>query len=404
MADAQVLYAEDLAGTTANSTIWVSTLASIPAGSFTANKRYLILAHIILTNTGSSSNARARLRHATTVFADATLSAELTADTQEHEYFFLFDFTQPGTTELIDIQISNDTGANVITCRIAQILALKLDDDFVSGTDYHWNEVLADYTITATPTAQAITASFTPNGTDRWLFVGHMIHDVVTIVDEIGFELYDSVAGVLNSCQAEGEDATNDVRGDNLYWVGVPTNAARTIAVRPFEEAGSNVALATRVFAINLSKFAQSASAFNAAEVDPATTPDYTTLATVAPTPTNTGSWVYLGFSTQDVNETATDFETRIQVNADGVGLVSDPAYPTTAPSIDQWDPLDEVPHAIFNLTTLNSGGARTINWDCRQVAGTTGRMEDNGLVAFSVALAGGAPPAVTRSRGLVVG
>ena len=257
-----------------------------------------------------------------------------------------------------------------------------------SGTDYFWDEDLTDYTMTATPTAKATTTSFTPNGTDRWLFIGHMIEDVVGITTPIGFELYDSVAGILNSCQFEGEDGTNDFRGVNLYWAGVPTNAARTLAVRPFDS-GSGVMLASRVIAINLAKFAQSASAFNAAEVDPATTPTYTTLATVSPTPTNTGNWVYLGFSNQDVNQTTTDWETRIQVNADGGGLVSDPAYPTTAPSIDNWDATDETPHAIFNLVTLTSGAARDINWDCRRVAGTTGRMEDNGLVAFSVALAG---------------
>ena len=384
-----IVYAEDLAGTTAASAAWVDT-AIIPAASFTAFKRYLIIAHIISTFSTANGEANSRLVHGTTptVFDDASLAHEGLADNQEHEQFWLFDYTQPGTTERVKIQISS-SGTATHTCRIAQILAINLDDVGASGTDYFFNEDLTDYTMTATPTAKAVTASFTPNGTDRWLFIGHMIEDVVGITTPIGFELYDSVAGVLNSCEFEGEDGTNDFRGVNLYWAGVPTNAARTLAVRPFNS-GSAIMLASRVIAINLSRFAQSASAFDAAEVDPATTPTYTTLATVSPTPTNTGNWVYLGFSNQDVNQTTTDWETRIQVNADGGGLVSDPAYPTTAPSIDNWDATDEVPHAIFNLVSLTAGAARDINWDCRQVAGTTGRMEDNGLVAFSVALATG--------------
>jgi hypothetical protein len=299
----------------------------------------------------------------------------------------MFFYTQPATPELIKLQISSSSTSDV-TNILSQILAIKLSDDFTENTDYFKNEVLGDYTITTTPTAQAITGSFTPNGTDRWLFIGHMIHDVVTIVDEIGFELYDSVAGVLNSCQMEGEDATNDFRGHNLYWAGVPSNAARTLTVRPFGEAGSNVALATRVFAINLSKFAQSVSIFDAAEVDPAGTPTYSTVATVAPTPTNTGNWVVIASSVNDSSGTTDDFETRLQVDASGGGLASSPAYSTTAPGQDNWDPLDETPFTVFNLVSLSSGGARTINWDWRQVAGTGGRIEDNLLVAFSVALA----------------
>jgi hypothetical protein len=157
--------------------------------------------------------------------------------------------------------------------------------------------------------------------------------------------------------------------------------------------------LASRVIAINLAKFAQSASVFDATEQDPATTPTYSTLATVAPTPTATGNWVTIAFSNQDVNEATTDLETRLQIDASGGGLVSDPAYPTTPPSIDQWDVTDEVPFSVFNLVSLTSGGARTVNWDWRQVAGTLGRVEDNGLVAFSVALANGGPPPAVASR-----
>src|SRR3990172_5308297 len=152
---------------------------------------------------------------------------------------FMFLYTQPGTSEQVKLQISNSS-TSTTTNVLSQILAIKLSDDFTENTDYFKAEDLANYTITATPTAKATTGSFTPNGTDRWLFIGHMIWDVVTIVDETGFELYDSVAGVLGMMQEEGEDATNECRSANLYWVGVPSAAARTIAVRPFEEAGSN--------------------------------------------------------------------------------------------------------------------------------------------------------------------
>ena len=387
MADAQVLYAEDLAATTANSTAWVD-LATIAAGSFTANKRYLILANQVVTNNSSANYARIRIVHGTTptVFTDAALSQEMTATTQEHEESYLIDFTQPGTTELVKLQISSSS-TNVTTNRLSQIIAVNLDDVGASGTDYFWGEDLGDYTLTTTPTAKAITASFTPNGADRWLFIGHMVNSTVTITDNIGFELFDSVAGVLNQTWQEAED-TADIHAHVQYWVGVPTNAARTLAVRPWNEGGSNVMLSSRVLALNLAKFAQSASAFDASEIDPATSPSYSTVATVAPTPSATGNWVIIAFSNQDINEQTTDWRARLQVNPDGSGLVSDPAFSSTAPQIDNWDAIDEIAFSVFNLAPLTSGAARTINWDWAQVTGTTGRVEDNGLVAFSVALA----------------
>lgn len=388
MADVQVLYAESVAATTATSTTWVD-VASISSGSFTANKKYLIIANQVSKIDSASAELRVRLVRGTTptVFDDASLAYEGVNAAMEHELSYMFMYTQPGTPETIKLQISN-SATSTVTNILSQIIAINMDDLGTDGVDYFWNEFLTDYTMTSTPTAKAITSSFTPNGTDRWLFIGHMIYDVVTIVDEIGFELYDSVAGVLNKGWVEGEDATNDFKGFNLFWVGVPTNAARTLAVRPVEEAGSNIMLASRVIAINLAKFAQSASVFDATEVNPASSPSWTTVATIAPTPSVTGDWVVIAFLTSDINESAGDIETRLQINPSGGGLVDNPAYTNTAPGNDAQDPLDETPFTVFKLLSLSSGGARTINYDVRRTAGTTGRIEDNGLVAFSVALA----------------
>lgn len=390
MADVQVLYNEVVAATTAATTAWVD-LASISAGSFTAGAKYLILANQVCKHDNSTNETRVRLVHGTTptAFDDASLAYEGTATTQEHELSYMFMYTQPGTPELVKLQISCSS-TSTVTNILSQIIAINMDDVGTDGTDYYWDEDLVDYTMTTTETSKAQTASFTPNGTDRWLYIGHMIWDAVVINAEIEFTLHDSVLGVVNRVREEAEDATNDFLSANLYWSGVPSNAARTVSVQPVEEAGSNIMLASRVIAINLSKFAQSASAHDATEVDPASSPTYTTVATVAPTPSATGNWVVIGYLVQDVNEATTDFETRMQVNASGGGLADDPPYPSTPPGIDQWDPTDEIAFSVFNLVSLSSGASRTINWDVRQVAGTTGRVEDCGLVAFSVAKPGG--------------
>jgi len=387
MADIQVLYNETVAGTTAATTAWVD-LATIAAGSFTGGRTYLILANQVSIHDNSTNYTRARLVYGTTptAFTDATLQYEGTLTTQEHEVSWMYTYAQPATPDLVKIQISSNTTGSTITNRLSQIIAIDITD-WTSGTDYIWTQDTVDYTYTTTPTAKATSASFTPNGTDVWLYASNLIHGVnTTLTTQISFELYDSVAGVLNRTSQEGED-TADQLGANQYWVGVPTNAARTIAVRPAQATTADATMfSARTLALNLTKlFTQVSYVFAAGEIDPATTPTYTNVATVSPTPAVTGDWVYLAFSNQDVNEITTDWEARLQVNPDGGGLVSDPAFASTAPSIDQWDITDETAFSIFKLHQLDSGAARAINWDWRQVAGTTGRVEDNGLVAFSV-------------------
>jgi len=390
MPNAQVLYAESVAATTVINTTYVD-LASIPAASFTANHTYLILANQVTALNSSSIQRQSRLVHGTTptAFTDGELSWEGYNDTngpQKHEVSWMYLYTQPGTTELVKIQFNQETTGGTSTNQLSQIIAIDLGD-FTSGTHYNWAEDLADYTMTATPTAKATTASFTPNGTDVWLYIGHTTHDVVGLTTPIGFELYDSVAGALTQMQNEGEDATLDIRGNNLFWVGVPTNAARTVAVRPFDS-GSSIMLASRVMAMNLTAmFAQVAYAYdNSTAVDPATSPSYTNVATVAPTPSATGNWVVLAWSVVNVNEATTNVGARLQVNAGGGGLVSTPAFNALAPQVDNWDVTDESAFGVFNVLSLSSGAARDINWDWTRVAGTTGRVEDNGVVAFSVA------------------
>lgn len=391
MADAVVKYAQSVAATTATTTTWVD-LASLAATEFEANKTYLILANQVCVHDNQTNHTRVRLVHGTTptVFDDASCSWEgqgQEVSTQHHEISYMFFYTQPGTAELVKLQISSNTTGSTITNSLSQIIAIKLSDDFTENTHYFKTEDLVNYTLTATPTAKAATGSFTPNGTDRWLFIGNMIEDVVTLVDEIGFELYDSVAGVLGLSWQEAED-TADQRAHTLFWVGVPTNAARTLAIRPVEEAGSNIMLAGRTIALNLTTmFAQSASAFDATQIALGTSPTYSTLATIAPNPTNTGNWVVIAFATFDAPYTTDTAEVQLQINPDGGGLVDNPAFPATTPGTPGWDVLDEVPFSVFNLLSLTSGGARTMNYDFRRTASTL-VAEDIGIVAFSVAKA----------------
>jgi hypothetical protein len=397
MAAATMLYAESVAATTAATTTYVD-LCSIPSTSFVAGKTYLILASITTMHGSAANEARVRLVHGAGTGADWGAGANIDFGmafeglngTQEHEIQYMTVFTQPGTAETIKLQMASSS-TTTVTNIASQIFALKLSDDFVQNTDWFYNEFVTDYTGTATATSKASISITPPNTTDKWLIIGDATWDVVSITTPIGFELHDSAGVVLSSMQVEGEDATNEFIHHSLVWTGsFPTTAARTLSVRPFNS-GSSIFLDSAVFALNLSKFQQNISFFDAAEVAPAASPTFTNIATGSVTPTVTGNWFYIAGFNNDVGATATDdLSVRLQDNNSG-SFVTDPNT-VSAPGIDNWDVTDEIPFQRFKMKSLTSGALRTINMDATMIAGTTVRCEDRYLVGFSAELAGVTP------------
>ncbi|HLE03322.1 MAG TPA: hypothetical protein VI729_01745, partial [Anaerolineales bacterium] len=102
------LYAEKVTDTTANTTTWVD-VCEISAASFTAGKKYLILALGYLSCGSGTSDARMRLVHGTTPteFTDFSSSFEVGVNTKKALAAFMTVWTQPGTAELVKLQISN---------------------------------------------------------------------------------------------------------------------------------------------------------------------------------------------------------------------------------------------------------------------------------------------------------
>ncbi len=389
MSDAQALYAEKVTDTTAATTTWVD-VCSLAAASFTANKKYLILANVFLTSTGSASEVRARLVHGTTPteFDDAALAIE-TANTNQQGICasWLTVFTQPGTTELVKLQIANSS-TDTTTAQLGQIFALNLDDVGVQNTDWFYTEDLVDYTTTASKVSKA-SVTFTPNGTDDWLISGSFAEVPGSVTANYLADLNDSVAGVLTSLDIEGEDVTNELRGHVLMVVVTPTNASHTFSLRFSHETTAGTVRSNRIFAINLNKFAQHVASFNAAAEAPAATPSWTTTRTLSPTATATGNWFIWGHFTDDVGTLTDSLGTRLQINPGGGGLASNPNYGDDMPKNDNsWDATDDIPIHLFTLLSLTSGAARDINLDVQMISGTTLRVKNRQVVAFSVALA----------------
>lgn len=392
MAAAQGLYAEDVSGTVATDTTYVD-ICSIAAASFVAGETYLIIANLIGTSTSGANEVRAKLVHGTvpTDFTDGLLLAEVANTNQQSMVFgWMYVYTQPGTTELVKLQLSSSDTSDV-RCELGQIFALSLTDVGVEDTDWRYNEVTADYTTTGSMVAQA-SETFTPNGTDDWLIIGQFAQVPGSTSANYRAELHDSVAGVLTSLDIEGEDTVNEIRGHTLMRVVTPTNASHTFSIRFQHETTAGTVLSSRLFALNLEKFSQHSDTFNAAEATPAASPTFTNIATVSPTPAVTGDWFIWGHYINDNNTLTDSLGTRLQINAAGGGLASNPNYGDDMPANNNsWDATDELPMHIFKMLSLTSGAARDINLDVTRLAGTTIVAEDRQLVAFSLELAGGA-------------
>ena len=400
MPAAQGLYAEKVTDTTANSTTWVD-VCQIDASSFTAGKKYLILALGYMSCGSGTSDARMRLVHGTTPteFTDFSSSFEVGVNAKKALAAFMTVWTQPGTAELIKLQISNEATATT-TCHLGQIFALKLSDDFTENTDWFFNEVLTDYLTTVnlsdTSSTEAASVTFTPNGTDDWLVIGNFVLTPASVTTNYIASLFDSVEGVDQPMlNIEGEDTATENRTHVLARVWTPSNASHTFQLRFAHESTVHTIKSSRIFAINLNKFNQHAFTYNAAEEQPAATPSWTTTRTLSQTPSVTGDWFVLGYFDNDVGATADDLATRLQINSSGSGLASNPAYGDDAPTQDtSWDNTDVIPVTLFKLLSLSSGASRQINLDVQMVAGTTLRVENRTLVAFSLELATAGTPA----------
>lgn len=388
MAAAQGLYAENVADTDATTTTWVD-ICEISAGSFNINETYLIIANVLATNSSGSSEVRLRLVHGTTPteFTDASHAWEV-ANLQQQGLCdgWMTVFTQPGTAELVKLQVSS-SGTDTARAHMGQIFALNLDDVGSEDTEWRFNEVTVDYTTTTTMTAQA-SETFTPNGTDDWLIIGQFEQVPGATSANYRAELHDSVAGVLTSLDIEGEDTVTELRGHMLMRVVTPTNASHTFSIRFQHETTAGTVRSSRLFCLNLSVFRQHNSVFTAAEDTPAAAASWTTTQTLAPTPDVTGDWFIWGHFIDDHNTLTDSLGTRLQINASGGGLASNPNYGDDMPANDNsWDATDEIPIHIFKMLSLTSGASRTINLDVQRISGTTVVVEDRQLLAFSLEL-----------------
>lgn len=396
MAQATAKYAsanDILTGTPA--TNWVDVCA-INASEFEASKKYLILVSAYSNISSSANEVRMRLLHGATEFDEGSLAYEVLIDAQYTNFGWLYVFDQPATPETITLQLSS-ASTQPSNCETASIFALKLSDDFTEGADWHYDEDttdVANYSSTTPATIAGIT--FTPNGTDTYLLIGQATVRGLSTADSYAVDLrHDTGAATLVKLNIEGEDATNEKRGHLMMAAVTPSASSQTYSLRYYaDEAGGNVAIFRgSLFALRLNKFSRSGTAVNPNSVTPAASPSWTQALTLNPSAT-TGDYFYYGYATYVPADITNSLAMRLQVNPDGESAQTYPSgYDETAPTQDGWDNTDLLPENHFALVPITAGSGQAA-LEVSALAGTTLAVKERSLIAFSLELAGGAPPA----------
>jgi len=367
-------------------------VASIPASSFVANKTYMIIVSGFLAGDDSSAQFEARLAVGTTptIPADGTVSYDTsigTGSVSHTPFQIVTPYTQGGTTEKVAVQ-ARAAAAGTASGDV-WITAIRIDDELAADTDYWLDEVTADYTTTSSWAAQA-SVTFTPNGTDEYMVLGWASYrgGVADGTSNVNLRINDSVAGSLAVITQDGEDVTNDIRGAALMAVVTPSAASHTFSV----DAGhagtaTSTVFASRLFVLRLDRFADKATVRNAGTSTAlATSPSWTNVATVSKTPASTDDWLVLGYATAShATNTSTRFLwMRQQIDPDGGGLASDPAYGDDSPNQSNWKATDTHSVLFSAYPQLTAGGSRTVNLDAAISNGTGNeRIFDRSIVAI---------------------
>lgn len=403
MSDAQVLHAQDVSSPTASSTTWVDS-ATISAGSFTAGKEYLIIGILNFQGSGNSTRKGARMVHGATPteFTDANTDLDVIGTGERLCAAWLFRFTQPGTPEDVKIQINRQGGTGTVTCHYATIIAIKLSDDFVENTDFFWGEDTGDVS-DATSLTDRSTVTLTANGSDRWLLIGQASWSATGAATEFSMCLRDSVGpatyGDENGANGYNPFAATDLLNMMFAVAIVPTAASHTFSIQTISTTTETVK-SSRIIAINLAKFAQSAAIYTGASDNP-TQGSFETEATLSPNPSVTGNWVIIANAIASA-AVGDDLFGRLQINAAGGGLASDPAYGDDAPDQISASSTRGLHFTLATVKSLTSGAGRDINFDFQNAAAGVGAVKGRALTAFSVALVSVAtlsPPFDTPAR-----
>ncbi len=342
--------------TTSSTTFVDVTGATIASGSFTAGKKYLIY---ITAQIGyvAGDGTEVQVIHGSTAFAGSGHWVSFAADTNRHNYTFVTVWTA-ASSEAITLQYRSRTGgANTASANFVHVFAMNLSDNVTENTDWFFGEVSAD---DAMSTSYEDGASIT-TGAGTWLVLGNIQVDYAAqIANTITVRLTDGT----NVLPRANIDVPNSALDEITYGLArVYTAAGSTTYKVQYTVSASTTGnhLHSKIFALNLAKFRNYASAYTEAGTNLSATNYATAVQTLSITPDVQGD-VWIGsYWSCDRNSSGNTCEQRIQVdNSDS------PAGQTTANYQFRHgtDGTDEDPMTISTLVSSMTAAAHTVDLD----------------------------------------
>lgn len=361
----------------------------IPAGSFTANAKYFLIANILFQGSSASNDINIRWCHgpdgSETDFTDGTWRRDSQGGSNGNCFGAIQVFTQPGTTEQVKLMIKAVATPNTVRAELGEIFALDLTD-LVENTDYYFNEHTTDDATLSSAYEDGATITIVGDGVSTWWVCGDVVRNsgATTVLDRSRLNLDGNTDHTYLN---EGDD-TADVNSWLFSRSFVPDSSSVCKMQYSVASGTAGTYFSSRIFAINLTKFAQFFAEDTTADSGSIQT-NFVNLATESVTPNTTGDWFYIGGFTHVVNATSDSLNIRLQ-DDNGGSLASDPNYGDDEPGVHAGDPLNEDGFTIFKMKSLTSGASRTVNLDARDTVNASS-AKNRTLIGFALELASGA-------------
>lgn len=368
--------------TTNSTTMTTIPGASIPSGSFTVGKQYLLIADGQIGYT-AGDGTQVQLVHGSTPFAGTDQWISFAADTNRHIYRRVRVWTAV-SGEAIELQFKSRLGgANVASANFVHIFAMQLDD-YLAASDWCYNEASADDAM-STAFEDGATCTFTPGTASHdWLVLGDAYVDYATqSANYVTVRLTDGT-NVLPQAQIDIPNTALDEIGIGLARVYTLAASSQTFKIQYKVSAGTTANhLHSAIFALDLHKFRNHAFAYTEAGTNLSATDYATQIQTLSITPDVQGDVLVGSYWSCDRNSSGNTCKQRIQIdNSDAPAGQTTAAYPFRHGT----DGTDEDPMTISTLVTNMTAAAHTIDLD-GSISATTGTPDAEARTLWAVTM-----------------
>jgi hypothetical protein len=373
---------------------------TISSGFFTAGKKYLILASgQIYHTTAVDSHSQLGVYHGTTQVGWSLNDNRQATVNVTAAYTFMFVWTAVGG-EAIELWGAAGAGgaASADQCFLA---AINLSDDLVENTDWFYNENSSVTALSTTPATFA-TITFTPAvaGQDWLVLLTNNCYN--TITNQLLAELVRS--GEASSSTPSNRYSSISTDGNLLSVMARVFNlgsSSNTFAMRMSMVASTGGYHAgSAVFALNLNKFKNYASAYTDGDVALNLTDFGDVIQTISITPDIVSDLVIGEAWGFDKNNAAAAATAKQRVQIDGT---DQPATQTSDNRLftQAGATADEEVFSLMTMASSVSQAAHTIDLDASvSITTNTPTAQMRSLWAFTMELASAAPPSAYHQVG----